>query len=458
MSDKISEYIIPGKRIHLVGIGGVSMRALGEVLFGAGMRITGSDMSESEAVEHLRSIGVPVTVGHRAENVRGADCLVRTAAVHNDNPEIAAARAAGIPIFERAQVWGHIMKQYENVVCIAGTHGKTTTSSMMAHIAMAAQTDPTVMIGGTLPLIGAGHRVGARKLMVAESCEYCNSFLHFAPTVAVILNVEEDHLDFFSGLPEIIESFHRFACLVPETGAVIYNAEDPDAVRAAQGAPGTKISFGMSAKAQVYPEDVSFEHGMGRFTLCREGRRLIGISLKVPGRHNIGNALAAAASALFLGMDPSVIKEGLEGFSGAGRRFEYKGEINGAAVFDDYAHHPTEIATTIASARAMDYRRVIVVFQPHTYSRTRALFKDFRNVLRQADLAVLADIYAARERDDGSVSSQELAEEIPGAVYRESFREIADYLRSIAQPGDIILTVGAGDVYHVGEMLLRQGK
>ena len=452
--DRIHDYIVPGKRAHLVGIGGVSMSPLAEVLQGEGLIISGSDMKESPAVEHLRSLGIPVTIGHLPESVAGKDLVIRTAAVHDSNPEIAAAHAAGIPVFERAQAWGSIMRRYENALCISGTHGKTTTTSMCTHILMAAEKDPTVMIGGTLPLLKAGHRVGTGDTIVMESCEYYNSFLSFYPTVAVILNIEEDHLDFFSGIEDIKKSFREFASHVPEDGYVVVNHDDENTMDAVKGLERNIVTFGLTSKADVYAKNVIRIGSLTKFDIMYKGKLFDTVNIHVPGVHNLKNALAAAAACICLGIKPTAIKYGLAGFSGAGRRFEFKGKFNGADVYDDYAHHPGELKALLDAVEALGYKRTIVVFQPHTYTRTMALFHDFVRQLRRPDVLYLAEIFAAREKNILGISSADLAEKIEGAKFFKTFEEIERDLRKTAQPGDLILTVGAGNVYKIGEHLL----
>ena len=445
----IKEYIRPGARVHLVGIGGVSMRPLGLVLQGMGLTVTGSDMNASVSTDELIAQGIHVAIGHRAENIEGAQCIIRTAAAHNDNPEIMAARAAGIPIFERAQAWGVIMQAYKNAICIAGTHGKTTATSMMTHILMAADWDPTVMIGGKLPILGAGHRVGEGDSIVLESCEYCDSFLNFYPTLAVILNVEEDHLDYFSGLEQIQQSFRKFASLA--THRVLANGDDANTVAALEGMD--YVSFGFGAGNTVRAENISAD--WRSFDVVCDGKFYCHIQLKVLGRHNALNALAASGAAWLLGVEPGAVSAGLATFTGANRRLQYKGSYNGAEVYDDYAHHPGELAATIDAVRTMDCKRVIFAFQPHTYTRTKALFDDFVRELQKPDVVVLAEIYAARERNTIGISSRDLQDKIPGAVYCETLPEVTAYLQ-IAQPGDVILTVGAGDIFRAGEALLEE--
>ena len=422
MSD-FEQFLKPGKRGHLIGAGGVSMAPLAEVLAGMGLVIDGSDMAESDKTRYLRSLGIDIKIGHSAMNVApDIQFVVRTAAVHDDNPEIVEARARGVPIFERAQAWGAIMKDYDNALCIAGTHGKTTTTSMCTHILMAAERDPTVMIGGTLPLLHAGHRVGGGDTIILESCEYHDSFLYFCPTIAVILDIEADHLDYFSDLEDVKRSFREFAAKVPERGKIVANIDDRNTMDA----------------------------------LAPLGRELFtSVTLHIPGIHNVKNALAATAACICLGVRPNAVKYGLAGFNGAGRRFEFKGKFNGADVYDDYAHHPGELKALLDAVEPLGYKRTILVFQPHTYTRTAALFDDFIVQLSRPDITFLAEIYAAREHNTLGISSADLAQHIPGCRFFPDFGQIEEALRETARPGDIILTVGAGDVYKIGEHLVN---
>ena len=451
----IHTYLKPGVRVHLAGIGGVSMCPLAEVLRGMGLTVQGSDMSESNTVRHLRSLGIDVAIGHSAENLKDCDLVIRTAAIHDENPEISGAIARGIPVYERAQAWGAIMQKYANAVCFSGTHGKTTTTSMATHIFMEAGADPTVMIGGTLPLLHSGYRVGQGDTIILESCEYCNSFLNFFPTVAVILNVEEDHLDFFKDIEDIKHSFRQFAERVPaETGTVIANFDDVNTMDALRGIERKVITFGLSPKADVYAENIMHRGSSSEFDIYHRGNLFAHATLHVPGIHNVRNALAATVAAIVLGVSPNAVKYGLAGFEGAGRRFDYKGKFQGADLYDDYAHHPSELRALLDAVDTLDYQRTIVVFQPHTYSRTAKLFNDFVEQLRRPTIVYLAEIYAAREKNTIGISSADLAAQIPGAKFYPTFAEIEAELRRIARPGDIILTVGAGDVFRIGEHLL----
>ena len=449
-TQELKELLTPGAHVHLVGIGGVSMRPLGLVLKGMGLYITGSDMNASVSTEELVSKGIPVAIGHCAENIEGAVCIIRTAAAHNDNPEIAAARSNGIPVFERAEAWGVIMQAYRNAICISGTHGKTTTTSMVTHILMDAQWDPTVMIGGDLPLLHAGHRVGEGDTIVLESCEYCDSFLNFFPTLAVILNIEADHLDYFKDLADIQKSFRAFAGL--SSGGVLANGDDPHVAQTLLGME--YVTFGLGEGNRV--RGVNMCPDWRTFDVLCDGQFYCHLELEVLGRHNAMNALAAAGAAWMLGIPGDHVTHGLKNFHGARRRLEYKGDYRGARVYDDYAHHPDELAATVDAVRTMhDCRRLVLAFQPHTYTRTKALFEDFVRQLRRPDVVVLAEIYAARERNTVGISSKDLVEQIPGSIYCATLPEVTECLAKLAQPGDVILTVGAGDIYRAGEALLK---
>lgn len=440
-------------QVHLIGIGGVSMAALAEVLHQKGAKVTGSDGVASAAVSHLRSIGIPIYIGHNARQVgKKVACIIRSAAIRDDNPEIVEARRREIPVFERAQAWGAIMRQYENALCIAGTHGKTTTTAMCAQIFLAAMRDPTVMLGGVLPSIGAGHCMGSGDTIILESCEYCNSFHHFFPTVAILLNIDEDHMDFFGSIDDIKQSFSTFLTKLPEDGIVYVCADDPIACEVA--APFPHFTYGLE-QGDIYAKNLVWKKGFPTFTLIYRGMRMEKITLKVPGEHNVRNALAAAATALYLGVDIADVVRGLGEFRGAGRRFEHKGRYQGVDIIDDYAHHPTEIAALLQSVRKLEYNRVYCVFQPHTYSRTKAFFDDFVKVLSQGEPIILLDIYAAREEDTGDISSEMLYDRVLGSRYFKTQEEAIEHLKKFVQQGDLILTVGAGDVYKLGEAMLR---
>ena len=453
----IMTYLKPGTRAHLAGIGGVSMCALAEVLQGQGLIVQGSDMADSATVQHLREVGIDVAIGQSAENLRDCDLVIRTAAIHDSNPEIAGAIARGIPVYERAQAWGAIMQAYQNALCIAGTHGKTSTTSMATHIFMAAQKDPTVMIGGTLPLLGKGYRVGKGDTISLESCEYCNSFLNFFPTVAVILNVCADHLDFFKDLADIEHSFRSFAELTPENGHVVANWDDTGARETLRDFSRKVFWFSVKDEnADCYAANVSFFDGCGDFDVVIGGKIYTHISLHVPGKHNVSNALAAAAGAYLLGISGEAVTEGLATFGGAARRFEYKGTYRGAKVYDDYAHHPDELRALLQAAQSVPHQRLICAFQPHTYTRTAALFDEFVRELQTPDIAIVAEIYAAREKNELGISSRDLTAKIPNSIYCSSLEQVTNTLAELAKPGDLVLTVGAGDIYRAGEKLLER--
>lgn len=449
LSHELGEYLVSGRRVHLVGIGGVSMRPLGLVLKNMGLIVTGSDMSASASTQELIDNGISVTIGHSAANIQGADCVIRTAAAHNDNPEIAAARMAGIPVFERAQAWGVLMRSYKHAICIAGTHGKTTTTSMVTHILMEAQWDPTVMIGGELELLHAGHRIGKGDSIILESCEYCDSFLNFYPTLAVILNIEADHLDYFKDLADVQKSFRKFAQIA--SPGVIANGDDPHTTQALRDLE--YVTFGLGEHNRV--RAVNICHEWRSFDVLCDEQFYCHIDLHVIGKHNMMNAIAASAVAWSLGIPGDTVPHGLASFSGAHRRMEYKGNFRGADVYDDYAHHPDELAATIDAVKALEYERLIVAFQPHTYTRTHALFDDFVRELKKPDIVLLAEIYAARERNDIGISSKDLIPHIPGALYCATLPQVTEELMKIIRPGDLVLTVGAGDIFRAGEALLR---
>lgn len=452
----IKPYIENKQTIHLIGIGGVSMNSLAELLLSKGVPVTGSDRQRSDVTARLEMMGAKITYEHKAENAQGAALIVRTAAVHDDNPEVVFAHEHGVPVMERAEAWGHLMRDYDNVVCLAGTHGKTTSTSMMTLIAMEAQLDPTVMVGSNLPAIGGTLRIGGKGCFVAESCEYCNSFLQFAPTVSVVLNVEEDHLDFFKDIDDIIRSFHAFCALTPTNGLVIVNGDDANAMRCVEDLDRPVRTFGLSAGADVRAADIRDENGYYRFTVLVKGKAYAKVVLSVPGQHNMLNALACCAAAEFLGVPGAAAERGLNKFTGSSRRFQLVGKMpNGATVVDDYAHHPSEMTATLRTAREMHFDRILCAFQPHTYTRTKALFDEFVKALALCDQAVLAPIYAAREQNTVGICSGDLADAVSGAKAFDSFEEIAAYLRSAAGPNDLVLTMGAGNINEVGPMLLR---
>ena len=449
--------------IHFIGIGGISMSGLASILLSRHFTVSGSDSAESGLTRTLAEAGAQICIGQRAENISaGTDAVVYTAAIRPDNPELAAAVSRGIPTLTRAELLGQMMKNYETPVAVAGTHGKTTTTSMTAHILMAADMDPTISVGGMLPLIGGNIRVGGTKTFLAEACEYTNSFLSFFPKVSIILNVDADHLDFFKDLDDIRASFRRFAELLPADGTLVINADDPSCPAICEGLACRVVTCALDREADYTAAGITFSpEGFASFDMLERGRSLGRVSLRVPGRHNIGNALAAAAAARVLGVSADRILEGLTSFSGTDRRFQLKGKRNGFTIVDDYAHHPTEIAATLHTAAGTQHRSVWCIFQPHTYTRTKALLSEFADALSLADHVVLADIYAAREKDIYGISSRDLQREIAlrgtACEYFPSFAEIEAFILQNAEPGDLVITMGAGNIYQVGEALLQQG-
>lgn len=448
-----NEILRSGKPIHLIGIGGVSMRALAKMLKNMGATVRGSDRDSSIYTLQLDEQGIPVAIGHRPDNVRDAGLIIRTAAIRDDNPEIVAARAASIPVISRAEAWGFIMEHYSKVVCVSGTHGKTSTTAMIATFTEAAQLDPTVMVGGDLPSIGGTLRIGAGDLFVAEACEYQNSFLSFRPTAAVILNIDRDHLDFFKDTDDIIASFRHFAQLTPENGVVIINGDDENCRRAVDSLPRKVMTFGFSEGCSVRGIHLELQDGLFCCDVFHEETLYCRIKLRVPGRHNLLNALASAAVAIHLGVPSEDFAKGIGAYNGVGRRFEFKKHWRDAKVYDDYSHHPTEITAALKAALDLKPNRVICVFQPHTYSRTVSLLDEFAGALAYADHVLLCPIYAAREVNTYGISSQDLADRIPGAVVANDLRHAAQLLEDLVQPGDLIFTMGAGDVNRIAQYL-----
>ena len=464
LSTEFGKRIDNGKKCHFVGIGGVSMSPLAEILHSMGIEVSGSDINESPAVSDLRALGIKITIGHSGDNIKDVDYIIRTAAAREDNDEIKAARAEGIPVFERAEAWGYIMRKYRNAICISGTHGKTTTTSMVSHILLAADADPTIMIGGTLPVLESGCRVGKGDVIVVESCEYYNSFHNFHPTVTVVLNIDADHLDFFKDLDDIKDSFRTFATRIPARGSIVCNGDDLNTMDTLAPVGHELLTFGFNENAcvtglpmRVRGVNANFSGRAPSMDVFYDGKPVCKITLQIPGRHNLVNALAATAACLAIDIDPRAVESGLFGYTGVGRRFEYKGSYNGADIYDDYAHHPRELRALLDTVEALNaYERVILAFQPHTYTRTKALFSDFVRELERPDVVFLAEIYAARESNNVGISSSVLANAVAGAKCISDFSVLTKEVRSIARKGDIILTVGAGDIFKVGEALVQR--
>ena len=446
--------------VHFIGIGGISMSGLAEILLEEGFHISGSDAKESALTDALEKKGARIYYGQRASNISGStDVVVYTAAIHPDNPEFARAKELGIPMLTRAELLGQIMRNYDTPIAVAGTHGKTTTTSMLSHILLKGDCDPTISVGGILPAIGGNIRVGQSETFLTEACEYTNSFLSFFPKISIILNMDADHLDFFKDIDDIRRSFRRFAELLPADGTLIINADTPEYQSITEGLSCQVITYGLENNADYTASDITYdEFGHASFNVRYKGSDLGRCSLKVPGSHNVSNALSAVAAGRLLNLPWEVIAEGLLSFTGTDRRFQYKGTVGGVTIIDDYAHHPTEIEATLKAAANYPHRKVWCVFQPHTYTRTKALLPEFAQALTLADHVVLADIYAARETDTLGISSEDLADRIRelGTLceYFPTFDEIENFLLENCTQGDLLITMGAGDVVNIGEQLL----
>ena len=448
--------------VHFIGIGGISMSGLAEILLKEDFRISGSDNKESALTDHLTNLGATIFYGQKASNIiPGIDVVVYTAAIHDDNEEYQEAVNQGLPMLSRAELLGQLMTNYNTSVAVAGTHGKTTTTSMLSHHPLSGEKDPTISVGGILKAIGGNIRVGGPEVFVTEACEYTNSFLHFFPKIGIILNIDADHLDFFKDLDDIRRSFCKFAGLIPANGTLIINGEIPNL---------SEITDGLECRIITYGNDPAFDYSAARishdelgeasFDLVRHGETIDRISLSVSGDHNVSNALASIAAADLLHVSLAAMKDGLKDFHGTDRRFEYKGEVHGITVIDDYAHHPTEINASLTAARNYPHREIWCIFQPHTYTRTKMLFQEFVDALSHTDHIILAEIYAARETDTLGISSKDIADALNrrgcDAYYFPTFNEIQDFCMEKCQKGDLLITMGAGDVVNIGEALLKR--
>ncbi len=448
--------------VHFIGIGGISMSGLAEILLKEGFRISGSDNKESALTDHLTNLGASIFYGQKASNIiPGIDVVVYTAAIHDDNEEFKEAVNQGLPMLSRAELLGQLMTNYNTSVAVAGTHGKTTTTSMLSHILLAGEKDPTISVGGILKAIGGNIRVGGSEVFVTEACEYTNSFLHFFPKIGIILNIDADHLDFFKDLDDIRRSFCKFARLIKADGTLIINGEIPNLSEITDGLECRIITYGNAPAFDYCAAGISHDElGEASFDLVRHGETIDRISLSVSGDHNVSNALASIAAADLLDVSLAAIKNGLKDFHGTDRRFEYKGEVRGITVIDDYAHHPTEINASLAAARNYPHREIWCIFQPHTYTRTKMLFPEFVDALSHTDHIILAEIYAARETDTLGISSKDIADALNGrgcdAYYFSTFNEIQDFCMEKCQKGDLLITMGAGDVVNIGEALLKR--
>lgn len=448
--------------VHFIGIGGISMSGLAEILLEEGFTISGSDAKQSALTDSLAKKGATIYIGQKASNLSIRPALVvYTAAIREDNEEFKAAVDAGIPMLSRAELLGQIMDNYEKSIAVAGTHGKTTTTSMISQILLVAKADPTISVGGILDAIGGNIRVGGSEVFITEACEYTNSFLHFHPKYSIITSVEAEHLDFFKDIDDIRRSFHEFAGNTAHDGVLIINGQIAALDQITNNLSCSVTTYGLCENDDFYAKNITYnDHACGTYTLMHKTEDLGTVSLSVPGKHNVSNSLAAIALCLNLGLPLDVIKKGLLQFGGTKRRFEYKGTKNGITVIDDYAHHPTEVAATLTAARNYPHGRIICVFQPHTYSRTKAFLSDFARVLSMADIVVLADIYAAREKNTIGISSKDLLAELQKngqeSYYFPSFDEIEKFLSEKCINNDLLITMGAGDVYLIGEHLLQQ--
>lgn len=453
---RIERMLEGAKHLFFIGIGGVNMSSLAEISKKRGYAVSGSDHAETPITRHLADSGIPVYLTHSAENLKDADAVIYTVAVPSDNPEYREAMRRGIPLISRADYLGYIMMGYRARLGISGMHGKSSTTSMCAQIFMEGETDPTVTSGAALRAMGGYYRIGSEEHFIFEACEYMDSFLDFYPTTAVILNIEMDHVDYFHSMEQIRNSYRAFSekTLSADNGCVIYNADDEEVRRTLLGFPGKTVSIGRWEKADFSARNVECEKGRYRFDFCHGDDLLVRIALSVPGEHHVINALAAATAAYLAGIVPERIREGLLHFCGAERRMEYKGEVMGASVYDDYGHHPTEIRTTLAGAKKISDGKLYCLFQPHTYSRTKSLFADFAESFGDCDGVFLVDIYAAREMNTLGVSSELLREAIgEKAQYCPTFRDAAGAVRETLSAGDTLVVMGAGNVYDIFPLL-----
>jgi UDP-N-acetylmuramate--alanine ligase len=449
------------RRVHFIGIGGSSMSGLAEILIAKGYEVSGSDIKSSKATQKLESLGARVFIGHRSENISDPDLTVYTVAVKEENPEMHRSRELGIPIIDRAELLGLLMKKHSFGIAVSGTHGKTTTTSMITTIMLEANTDPTAHIGGELDCIGGNTRIGGSEFFITEACEYYGSFLKFHPFMAVVLNIEVDHVDYFRDLEHIKSTFGQFVSLVPQNGYIIACADDENTLDVVNKKDCNIITFGLkNPKAMWTAGNITYNSmGCASFDVFKEGEKLGNITLSVPGPHNVSNSLAAIAACHTCGCSMENIADGLLRFGGSHKRFELKGLVDNIKVIDDYAHHPSEVQATLNAAKSTEHNKIWCIFQPHTYTRTRAFLDKFSDSFSAADKIIITDIYAAREKDPGDINSGMLANRIrehgKEAIYISDFQDIAQYLDQNAQSGDLILTMGAGDIVRCGEMFLN---
>lgn len=466
----MNENILTGrKHIHFIGIGGSGMYPLAQILHSQGYFLTGSDNNETETLDAVRRMGIEVFIGQRAENIQGADLIVHTAAIMEDNPELMAARQSGVPVLERAELLGIVTGWYDNAVCVSGTHGKTTATSMITQILYTAGTDLSAYIGGKLPCINGSGIAGKSDIMVCESCEFEDHFLKLSPDISVILNIDADHLDYFGTLENVIKSFRKFAEMTSKV--LIVNGDDENTLKAVEGIGKPLITFGLSSGNDWHAENIRKISGLEtQFDIFHKEELFTTVNLHVAGNHNILNAVAAAAAVNELGISPEDCRKGLEDFRGAKRRFEKLGYEKGVTVVDDYAHHPAELEATLTAAMGMGFRHVWAVFQPFTFSRTKILLDDFARVLQIPDRTVLTDIFGSREKNTFGIYTRHLAEKIPDCIWFPqdenaewnderkyfNFQQICDYVCENVQSGDLVITLGCGDAYKIAKMIIKK--
>ena len=447
------------KKIHMIGIGGISMSGIAGILLSFNCKITGYDAGVTDITKSLNEKGIEVSNKPNLENVKNADIVVYTAAIHEDNEELKYARENNKLVFERSTFLGILMKEYENVLCISGTHGKSTTTGMVSTIFVKANLNPTIMIGAHLPIINSNYNVGTKKYFIAESCEYVDSFLDFYPTSEIVLDIDDDHLDYFKNIDGIISSFRKFADKLNNNGNLIVNIDDENTIKCISNL--NKITYGIYNNANYMAKNITYdEFGHPRYDLYIDGKKETEISLSVSGIHNIYNSLAATAMCRLYGIDISVIKEGLDTYTGVGRRFEFLGKVNGALVYDDYAHHPSEIKTTLDSVKKTNHNKSYAIFQSHTYSRTIEHLNEFADVLSNFDNVVIAKIYPARETNIWNVKEEDLVslikEKNSNVIYLDTFEKIVDYIKENVKENDLVVTIGAGPINEVAKALIKE--
>ncbi len=447
------------KKIHFVGIGGIGMSGIAEILLNQGFAISGSDMNENENTEYLRQKGVEIKIGHFPENINGSEVVVYSSAVNPDeNPETLEARKQGIPIIRRAEMLAEATR-LNYCIAVAGTHGKTTSTSMVGLILIKAGYDPTVIVGGRLKDFGGTNaRLGKGEWTVVEADEYDRSFLQLLPTIAIINNIEPEHLDIYDGIEDLKNTFLQFANKVPFYGFVALGTDDPNVKEILSGINKKIITYGLSRNNDYYAKDIELQQNFSKFSVFKESENLGEITLNVPGYHNVKNALAAISIASELGIDFATIQNALSEFNGVLRRFDIQGESKGIMIVDDYAHHPTEIRATLDAACKGWDRRIVAVFQPHTYTRTREFYKEFAQAFDEADVLVITDVYAAREKPIEGISGELIAQQAQSyghknVHYIPDFDDIIEFLKSELKAGDMLITIGAGNVFKIGRMI-----